>query len=200
MANPWKATAVEAINSHLRDCGPVEWERVASKFPDVPKATLWRWIKELRDKASDSPSRQKLQAASKKVRKVVEDVRAVGGMLPAAPSPSYLAEKGAEGEANMNFLGRLNQLYEEGEKLRDFACNSDGKIRIPLFYQSSINIRRNLLQTSLDVMQQVYDLRRMEAFYEAVTEEVGSVSPEAQRKIMDRLRRLDRERGITING
>jgi hypothetical protein len=199
VANPWKAEAVEAINAHLRDHGPSGWERVESKFPNVPKATLWRWIKEVREKASDSPSRQKLQAAKAKIKKIVEEVHSVGGSLPAAPSPAYLAAKGAEGEASINVLGRINELYKEAEQLRDYALNDVGKIRIPIFYKESINLRRNILQTKIDMLQEVYDLRRMEAFYEAIMDEIGKVSPEVQRAIVDRMRRIDRERGITIN-
>ena len=200
MANPRREEAVEAINTHLRDYGPVGWERVASKFHDVPKATLWRWIKEVREKVSKTPTRQKLKAANKRVQRIVEDVRAAGGSLPATPSPAYLAENGAEGEANINFLGSFQQLYREAEKLRDYSLNADGNIRIPLYFQNSINLRRNLLQNYLEVFQQVYDVKRMEAFYESIIEEIGKVSPDVQKAVVERLHRLDRDRGITING
>jgi len=199
MANPWKASAVEAISSHLRDCGPVEWERVASKFPDVPKATLWRWIKEVRAKASDSPSRQKLQAAKKKIRDVVDEVRTAGGSLPAMPSPAYIAAAGAEGLDTLRYMGCIHQLYEDALLLRAYALNADGKIRIPAFFERSIRLRRDILQTGLDAQQEVYDLQKMQEMQNAIIEAVGEASPEIQKKVIDRLRRLDRERGITVN-
>ena len=200
MAHPRKAEALEAINAHLRDVGPRDWGRLEAKFHDVPKATLWRWIKQVRDKAADAPSRQKLQAASKRVQKVVEGVREAGGVLPATPSPSYLAAKGAEAEASINFLGRINQLYTDAEKLRTYSLNADGNIRIPLFFLQSIKVRRDLLQTGLATLQEVYDLRQVQAMHDAIIEAVGEVSPEVQRRVIERLHKLNRERGITIDG
>jgi hypothetical protein len=200
MAHPRKDEAIEAIKAHLRDVGSKEWEPLESRFSDVPKATFWRWIKDVRDKQSDSPSRQKLQAANKKIKKVVEDVREVGGMLPATPSPAYLSSKGAEGEASMNFLGRLNLLYAEAEKLRDYSLNSEGGIRMPMYFHNSIKLRRDILQTGLSTLQEIYDLRKVQEIHDAILEAIGEVSPDVQRKVIDRLRRLDRERGITIDG
>lgn len=200
MANPKKDEALEAINAHLRDVGPKEWDRLESKFPDVPKATLWRWIKQVRDKASDAPSRQKLQAAKKKVRQVVDDVRQAGGVLPATPSPSYMAANGAEAEASINFLGRINTLYADAEKLRDYSVNDAGGIKMPLFFSQSIKLRQSLLATALATMQEIYDLRKVQGFNDAILEAIAEESPETARRIVERLHRLDRERGITIDG
>ena len=200
MANPHKAAAIEAINAHLKKHGPVDWERVESKFPDVPKATLWRWIKELRDKASDSPSRQKLQAASKKVRKVVEDIKEIGGLLPAIPSPAYMAAKGAEAEASMNFMGRVNELYSDAVMLRAYSLNAEGKIKMPMFFSQSIKLRRDILQTGITTLQEIYDIRMVQGLHDAILEAIGEEAPEVQRKVMERLHKLNRERGITIDG
>lgn len=197
MAHPRKDEAIEAIKAHLRDVGSKEWDTLERQFADVPKATFWRWIKDVKDKLSDSPSPQKLQAASKKVRKIVEDLKEVGGMLPATPSPAYLAAKGAEAEASMDFLGRLNLLYAEAEMLRDYSLNSEGGIRMPMYFHYSIKQRCNILQMGLSILQEVYDLRKVQEIHDAILEAVGKVSPEVQRKVIDRLRKLDRERGIS---
>ncbi len=200
MAQPRRKEALEAINAHLREVGSRDWEKLEARFPDVPKATFWRWIKQVRDKQSDAPSRQKIQAASKRVRQVVEDVEEVRGMLPATPAPAYMASKGAEAEASINFLGRLNQLYEDAEKLREFSMTPEGKIKIPMFFSQSIKLRGDLLRTGITTLQEIYDLRMVQGFHDAIIEAIGEASPEVQKLVIDRLHRLNKERGITIDG
>jgi hypothetical protein len=141
-----------------------------------------------------------LSAASKKVRQVVEGVKEAGGILPATPSPAYMASKGAEAEASINFLGRINNLYEDAEKLRAYSLNAEGNIKMPLFFSQSIKLRSDLLKTGIQTLQEIYDLRHMQGMYDAIVEAIGEASPDVQRHVIERLHRLNRERGISIEG
>lgn len=187
--NKEKDEAMLAITTQIMTVGDKDWEAVRRQFKGIPKSTFYRWVKTVKvvagtDKTSLTASAQIAMEAS--------------NSLPAAPSPSYIDKTGSAGKSNLDFLGKLDQLYEDSEKLRMFSVRDD-RIVSPKFFAQSINIRRSLLETALKAMSEVWDLRQMQNFYDTVLEEISKESPECAARILDRLQSLNAEIGMTYN-
>lgn len=182
-----KSKAFVEIANHIKNVGDEGWEQLRKKYPKVPRSTWYRWVQSV--KRTLGTDKQDLDEAARVALEAADH-------LPAAPSPSYVAKAGANAKSNMDFMQRLDQLYSDSEMLREFAVR-DGKVVSPKFFGHSITLRRGLLETALKAMSEVWDLRQMQNFYDAVLDEVAKESPECAQRILDRLRTMNEEVGMT---
>lgn len=161
------------------------------QYHGVPKASWYRWIASCKELIGHvDPKTQRLTESAAIALEAAEH-------LPAAPSPAYVDQKGAAG--NMDFMQRLESLYSDAEILRKFSMDEKtGRIKLPKYLTQSVSLRQKLLETALKAMQEVWDLRRMQAFYDAVLEEIAQESPETAMRIMERLKKLNSEIGMTF--
>ena len=204
---------------HLRANGSQEWGLVFKPFTDagIPEATLWRWLRMA--KTADLPQADIINAKARvmqAVKKVSRDDRSqaahqngtfkIAKHLPAAPSPSYIARTGERGMAQIDFVAEIHELYADAKKLRAFAVSvvQDAetgddveKIKNPAVFDKSIARRADLLETAIKAVQEVWDLRMMQNFYETIIDEIGHESPECQQRIMQRLAELNKQQGFT---
>lgn len=212
-----KTAFTEAVAKHLATVGSNNWTPVLDAFPQIGIATKWRLIREA--KAADVPRPELINARAKlvqKVKKLPADLRRqeaedngtqhIARQLPAAPSPHYIAKTGERGLQTLDFVAEIHALYADANMLRAFAISTvtaeDGttseKIKNPAAFDKSIGRRADLLETAIKAVQEVWDLRTMQNFYETIIEEIGKESPEAQRRIMERLAVLNGQRGFTM--
>lgn len=164
--------------------------KLRDQYHGVPKASWYRWVHSCKELMGHVD--QKTQRLTESAAIAME----IGEHLPAAPSPSYVDKKGAAG--NMDFMQRLESLYEDAETLRKFSMDQSGRIKLPKYLTQSVSLRQKLLETALKAMQEVWDLRRMQAFYDSVLEEIAKESPEVAMRIMERLKKLNSEIGMTF--
>lgn len=181
--------ALVAIAKHLKEQGDNDWHLVKKQFPTVPKSTFGRWVQTVRDN---------LRTDEGELRESAGIALEAADSLPAAPSPAYIAGEGQTANVNLNFMARLEELYKDSEMLRDFGMR-DGKIVAPKYFSQSIHIRKGLMETALKAMAEVWDLRQMQAFYDIVLDEISKESPEVAQRIMDRLKALNAELGMTYD-
>lgn len=188
-----KETALQEIREAVKTHGEaVGLKLMRERYSDVPRSTWKRWMDEL----CMSPK-----------EKAVREAKTAAAHLPAAPSPAYLAEKPVEARRNIDFMTRLEDLYHDAELLRAYAVvkgyDTDGnevsKIKMPTFFAQSIKLRADLLDNAVRTIQQVYDLRRQQAFYDAILDEIAAESPDVAHRITERLARLNNELGITAD-
>jgi hypothetical protein len=180
----------ESIKKYGLEAGP---KLVRERYPDVPRANWYRWL----NAVAASPMEVAVDAA----------VKAVAKHLPAAPPPSYINERPVEARQGINFMERLEHLYDDAEMLRawstskvtDAAGRESERIKVPQYFSQSIKLRSDLLETAVRTVQQFYDLRRMQQFYDSVLEEIAAESPEVAQRIAERLSKLDSELGMTVN-
>lgn len=217
--HPQKAKFKTAVAQHLATVGANNWNAVLTQFPDVPEATKWRWIREA--KSADVPRPELINARAKlvqKVKKLPKDARrqeaedngttVIARQIPAAPSPSYIARTGEAGLQTLDFVAEIHTLYRDANMLRAFSVGvvtdeagviTGEKIKNPAAFDKSIVRRADLLETAIKAVQEVWDLRTMQNFYETIIEEIGRESPEAQRRIMERLAVLNSKTGMTMS-
>lgn len=188
-----KETALQEIREAVKTHGEtVGLKLMRERYSDIPRSTWKRWMDELCLSPMEVAKREAKGAAAH---------------LPAAPAPAYIAENPVEARRNIDFMSRLESLYEEAEMLRDYSVakgqDADGntvkKIKIPTYFAQSIKLRSDLLEGAVRTIQQVYDLQRMQRFYDSVLEEIAAESPEVALRITERLARLNGELGMTID-
>lgn len=216
--HPLKSAFKTAVAQHLATVGANNWKVVLDQFPDVPEPTKWRWIREA--KSADVPRPELINAKAKLVQKVKKaggtdrqrearenGTERIARHLPAAPSPDYIARNGEAGLQNLDFVAEIHALYADARKLRTYAVKTrpdpeTGElvevINNPAAFDKSIVRRADLLETAIKAVQEVWDLRTMQAFYETVIEEIGKEAPDVQRRIMERLADLNSRAGMTL--
>ena len=217
--HPKKAEFIAAAQRHMAAVGSTNWKDLLSNFPDIPEPTKWRWIKLAKEADVSRP--ELINARAKlvqKVKKLPADARTsearengtehIAKHLPASPRPEYIARNGESGLATLDFVAEIHSLYADAKKLRASAVSQGvdpttgeevEKIKNPMAFDRSIVRRADLLETAIKAVQEVWDLRTMQAFYETIIEEIGKESPEAQQRIMRRLAELNARAGMTLS-
>lgn len=214
-SHPQKFEVLKAIADHLLKVGPHDWKVVFAKFPEIGEATMWRWIREAKRQHVPEAAPAIKAAAAKASRKLKdvpiqrhEEAKSAGVAhiakdLPAAPSPAYLARTGSTGVENLDFAVQIMRLYSDAELLRSYSVIvEEGKperIKNPHTFEKSIARRTKILETAIRTLQELWDLRTMQAFYETVIEEIGNESPDCQERILRRLADLNTRTGMTMS-
>lgn len=216
-----KEAFIATVHAHLAAVGAKDWSVVLDAFPNIGVATKWRMIREVREMPPPpgeiANARDRLVASVKKFPTTTRAQRAakdkldpsaegVVDHLPAAPSPAYIAKHGDAGLRTIDFVAEIQSLYGDAKMLRAFGVKmktgANGEqieaIHNPAAFDKSIVRRAHLLETAINAVQQVWDLRTMQAFYETIIEEIGKESPAAQRRIMERLAVLNQQSGMTL--
>lgn len=212
-----KEEALAGIREHLATYGPVRWKLLYARFPDISERTLRAWADKIRREHTGNlhftEAEQKIIERTKgAIIDRHEEARATGTEpiarhLPAAPSPAYIAKNGEKGLRNIDFVAEIQKLYRDAEMLRAYAVtvrkdaegNETEAIRNPVAFDKSIARRANLLETAIRAVQEIWDLRTMQQFYEIVIDEIGRESPECQRRILERLAALNQQTGMTLS-
>lgn len=209
--NPLKDEAIAAINAHLAVHGSKHWGPLFERFEakGVGKNAMWIWIREAKAAAASTP----MLAAAKTAIQV-----AVSGRenqlpegpekhLPATPSPHFISRTGERGLAQFDMILEIKKLYADAEMLRASSVKQtqteDGEtkeqIKNPLTFDRSIARRANLLETSIRAVQEIWNLRTMQNFYEVVVQEIGKADPDTQRRILVRLAELNARTGMNLS-
>ncbi len=183
----------------------------------VSENTVCRWIADVRAQMGADPSR--LKRARKEIADRMEGVivdrdeeakangtEEIARHLPAAPSPSYVAGGGAAALHTLDIALEIQRLYGDALKLREYAValrnagtsKETEYIKNPAVFEKQIIRRTALLETTLRAVQEVWDLRTMQAFYETVIDEIGKADPATQKRIMERLAALNSRTGMTM--
>lgn len=188
-----KDAAVKLLREQIAKHGSeVAVHEVRKIYSNVARQTWNKWVHEAGCSA--------ISVSCTKARKAARH-------LPAAPSPAYISARPVEARKGIDFMSRLEFLYDDAEKLRNWAVkqteNADGTqgeaIKNPTFFAQSIKLRSDLLENAVKTVQQFYNLQRMQRFYDTVLEEIAAESPEMAKRIIERLERLDAETGMTMN-
>jgi hypothetical protein len=199
--------------------GPREWDKIVGRFKDVAgRATIFRYIKEVKDeveKSAAASSSGALRMAQKRIHASTDSPEKMKGKikahLPHPPSPAIVADDPVKMQTAFNFLAFFRGIIDDSEALRMHSLfrnpdgtamlNEDGTVKIknPNLLGQNILQRRNLADTYLNAYATVYDAQRIEELYNAIIEEIGTVSPDVQRAILVKMRELDNRRGLTMN-
>lgn len=185
-----KATAVQALREAIKKYGIEAGPKVVKEqYPDIPRATWHRWLKEV----AATPMEQAIDTAKK-----------AAAQLPASPSPAYLCEKPVESRQNLDVMGKVHRMFSDAEMLRAYSVaieheGSQEVISDPVFFSKSIDLRGSVLELAIKALGQVYEYERMQRQFDAIMTAILEESPETAKRITERLAVLNSEMGITID-
>src|ERR1700741_2662499 len=115
-----KAEIKHAVHDHLQLNGPRGWPAVMAKFPDISRATFFRYVKEVQNEiesAAISRGGAELALAQKRIAARVnspdQTTKRIKAHLPASPSPAVIASLGEAGGQTFDFLAYFNQVVSD---------------------------------------------------------------------------------------
>lgn len=198
-----KPEIVALFARQIADKGSIDWPPIYEKYPHISRSTMFRWAQLVR---SGEPSLTDLNAAVKKIETAVV-TRTVLDALPTIPTPRTVAQDPEGTMHAVDYAHQMTRLWQDAEKLRSFAIkpvstdeDPDGyKIKNPVQFEKSMKLRISLIETSIDTLQDLWGMRDMQVFYEAMLDEIGKESPECQARIGERMLALSRRRGMSLN-
>lgn len=215
--HPRKSEFIEAAKVHMASVGATNWKDLFARFPDLHEQTMWRWLRIAKQADVSKPqlinAKQRIKKKLQETGPTDRDIEAsqngtakIAQHLPAAPTPNYIARTGEVGMQNLDFVAEIHTLYADAKKLRDFSVASSTdehgvtteRIKNPNAFDRSILRRAGILETAIKAVQEVWDLRTMQNFYETIIDEIGKESPEVQQRIMVRLAELNSKQGMTM--
>lgn len=202
---------IKACREHMIQNGAADWTAVANQFPEVPRSTFFRLVEEARQGFEETvvtkQPPKKLSDARRQIRKVVETPAGVRDKikthLPVAPSPAVIASMdGGRRAQAFEFMEYFHRTVHDAELVRQRAVTigPDGQEKVinPGLLNTSVRTRLHVLDTYLNAMNEFYNLEKLKQLYRVVIEEVGLASPEAQEAILVRLRKLNKDIGLTM--
>lgn len=211
------------IVAHVRVYGRARWELIREN-PDYARLIgkdlgpaaerkFFRWVdaatkRTAADKliapnaAGQAAQTEALDDGAKRARLAAEK------NIPAAPSPAYMAREGAGADRSIDFLAGLHGIWADAQLLREYAMAKDAdapngeKIKNPMFFEKSIKARLDVMDSGLRVMQEIWDLRYQQRFYDAIVDIIVTElapHPEVQLRVMRKLKALNDRQGMTIH-
>jgi hypothetical protein len=92
---------------------------------------------------------------------------------------------------------------EDARLLRAFSMgkNADGVevVKNALFFSKSIELRRQLMDTALKVMREVYALQDSREVWDALLEEIFKEAPQIRNRVLEKIAEYNNRRGLTLH-
>lgn len=180
--------AIEAVRRLCNEYGVKEGCRLArEQFPDIPKPTWGRWRVEAigyqpEQEARDSATRARV------AHEVRETIPPISELVPDT-ADVIPAQRRA-----IDFWRLIEELDQDAALMRSFAVTvlPDGtrKLRVPMALVNAHKMRADLIRLALEHASIAWSAERNREFQEAVIACIGEVSPDLQRAVIGRLRRL----------
>ena len=185
----------QAIAEHLTARGGTGWDAVRARFPDVPVATFWRWVRAARK----SPSPEQLSAARTLLANTPGAAMDATAPLPAPVPAAALIEGGIDSFGKFNFMRELDRLMADGELLRSLSLSADRTgVRNPKVFTDSAKLRIELMRLWLSAYPTLYSAERTQELYAAVIDAVAECDPEAAKRIVAKMRTVSERLGFVI--
>lgn len=179
--------------------GKVNLPDIYAAFPEIGRGAIWNWHKRVIEQA---PTNKEIKAAYN----AIED-RLANGVAEHLPlvSPGSVAKGGETALKQIDYAHELKRLWGDADKLRSFAIKVDEnepdgyKIKNPVQFEKSMRVRMGLVESGLKLLQEVWDMRTMQMFYELIVDEIGKEDIEVQKRIIVRLAELNSRHGMTMS-
>lgn len=187
-ADPRRDAAIATISDLTRKHGVKEGLRLArEQFSDVPNATWARW----RQAAVGNVSETEAEAVVGLAPQVRAHIPELHELAPAVENPVPATQRA------LNFWKMLDELEQDAQLMREFAISkgADGKIRlrVPSALRDAHRMRCDLIRLALQQADVAWSAERAAKFYQVILDEIGSASPECQKRILARLHNIQSE-------
>ncbi len=187
-ADPQRNDAIETISRFVGEHGVrIGLQRARQQFPDVAPATWARW----RQAAIGNVSKADADAMVDLAPEVRARIPTLHELTPVGDDPVPATHKA------INFWRMLDELEQDAKMMRDYALSksADGKVRlrIPPVLRDAHKMRVDLMRLALQQAEVAWSAERAGTFYQAIIDEIGAESPACQKRILERLKRVQGE-------
>jgi hypothetical protein len=194
MARPSDNRRDEAIATIRRLCtqhGTKDGGRLArQQFADIPIGTWGHWRVDALGPAPDRAERERDARIA-----VAAEVRE--SIPPMTKLVSTDAQALPAARRALDFWRMIDELDEDARLLRDYAVTTmpDGtrKLRVPFALRDAHRMRTDLMRLALQHAEIAWSTERAQKYQEAIIAAIGEVSPDVQRLVVNRVRRLQSE-------
>jgi hypothetical protein len=212
-----KTEILAAIAEHLRVQGPRRWKLVRERLEFAPvigeqageagRRKFYRWLKSVREPMAADRTRphEGRTVAEDALADAAERARiAAERHLPAAPSPAFFMKLGAEAEVRVDFVGAIDEVWNDFQLIRAQAFEDDGsgghRLKSPKVLMESAKSRLATIETVVRLVKEIYDLdalhRRYRCLSDIIITELADV-PDIQMRVLDRLEALNNAQAMT---
>ena len=91
----------------------------------------------------------------------------------------------------------MDEIEADCQLMRDFAitknANGETMLKVPPALRDAHRMRCDLIRLAIEQASAAWNAERTSTFYQTILEEIGAESPECQRRIIERLHRLQGE-------
>jgi hypothetical protein len=176
-----KFAIVEDAKKHIATVGSKRWGVVRTRHPGVSASTFWRAVRAAKADLASEDMRTVSEQGIRNPRAHPDREDASGGVTVADAQAIPL---------RVDYLEAYRQLFADVMALRQSALNADGSVRLPAIFDRSIKTRLVLIARSVKLMNQIYSLRSVRMFFDALILEIELESPDLQRRLLARLQQL----------
>lgn len=189
-----KSAVQSAIARHLSSTeSGRDWAALRAQYPDIPPATFWRWVREVRN----HPRPEQLQAARQLLAITPGGAVPENAVLPAPIALTAIASDRLRGQQQIHFFLELQQLMADARLLREFALSPcQTKVKNPRVLADSAKLRSQFLQLYLTALPQLYASEQTQKLYVSIIEAVAACEPGVARSITQKLKSLSEEAGF----
>ncbi|MCD9228941.1 hypothetical protein ACPPTR_10540 [Ralstonia pseudosolanacearum] len=180
--------AIETIRRLCAEHGLKEGCRLArEQFPDVPDGSWGRWRVQALGRESERNDLER-EACATVAAEIRENIPAVTELV-ATDAEAVPAARRA-----LDFWRMLDELDEDARLLREFAVKVDAdgnrKVKVPFALRDAHRMRCDLIRLALQHAETAHSVEQAARFRDAILAEIEAESPELQRRVIGRLRRL----------
>lgn len=202
---PGRDTAFAAIRQHLAAHGRDGVMELRSEhWEHVPLATWYNWVSQAK---SAKPTAADLAVARDVLRRSLENPAALSAAVASATMPASEPVGGltpGEARRSLNLIERLEGLWQDCLMVRQHAIKHSGagdeEIKLLKAFCQSISMRSGIIANVLAALDKLWNMQRMQAFHDAVVDEVRKESPECAARIIARMSRLAANSGLDDAG
>lgn len=192
-----KAAIASALAKHGKG---YDWNRLRERYPDVPKTTFYRWMRQVEE--SGIPAQRTMRSAraavTRKKRRIGDDqisseiASEVVSKLPAVPSEKNLADISIH-----SLLTKLYDCVKNADDLLVHARGQDGSVRnAKLILNASEHMRRSA-ETISKIHTMVWDVHRTERLHQLIFDRLRQRDPELVQLILQDLKAVNLEFGLS---
>ena len=159
------------------------------RFPGIPNATWARW----RNAALGSvdASKADAEAVAGLSSEVRAEIPALHEIAPVVSDPFPATQRA------LKFWKMMDELEADYQLMRNHAIGKDENgetvLKVPPALRDAHKMRCDLVRLAIEQASAAWSAERASTFYQAILEEIGAESPDCQRRIIERLHRLQGE-------
>jgi hypothetical protein len=185
--------------------GKIERERRA-RFPDVQRASFYRWWRQAKVQAAkagaleaqqaarilvaEEERQQRLSEVATKQAKLKSDARRISAHLPKPISPDSILPVPKTSTVQLIGLCMNNAM-----RIMAGCEDAEGNIQDPKMLLQASNHLLACIATQAKVTELLFDAQRIDQLQTAMMDEISQIEPEVSRRILDRFSKLLREWG-----